>query len=315
MAKAKEIVGLDCGANVLDWTQKVLRLRFDEIVELRDAALNFDDIEGVHDMRVATRRLRSALRDFLPFMDKRLLKNVRRELKAVADALGAVRDQDVAIAALEKLETEIEGEQIKQGIESLLNERQAVRDDARQKLTDAITINNLAELQEDFDQAVTDAVRSQNKKHGNKQTSFKEAGKIVIGESLDEFLALGSSLYNPFETEPLHEMRIAAKRLRYAIELYVSCWGEKIAPFAEETARMQSFLGEVHDADVWIEDLGERLRKTNGENQNSQKAAVWLLSKFVKTRTANYRDALELWSKWKASDFARRMQAVIEFDI
>ena len=48
------------------------------------------------------------------------------------------------------------------------------------------------------------------------------------------------------------EMRIAAKRLRYAIELFTVCWGARIAPFAEEIAEMQSFLGEVHDANGWF---------------------------------------------------------------
>ncbi len=60
MAKAKEIAGLDCAADALNWAAEVLRVRFDEVVGLRGAALDFSDIEGVHAMRVATKRLRSA---------------------------------------------------------------------------------------------------------------------------------------------------------------------------------------------------------------------------------------------------------------
>jgi CHAD domain-containing protein len=52
-----------------------LRVRFDEVVNLRGAALDFRSIEGVHNMRVATRRLRSALRDYTPFMKQHLPKN------------------------------------------------------------------------------------------------------------------------------------------------------------------------------------------------------------------------------------------------
>lgn len=307
MAKAKEITGLDCAANVADWARAVLIVRFGEIVELREAALDFDDIEGVHDMRVATRRLRSALRDFLPFVRKNKLKNARRELKQIADALGAVRDEDVAIAALEELQTEAEN--TKAGFENLVNERRARRDAARANLREAITDERLTELRQDFEQAVSKAV-SQKKE----QINFSDAGKQIVGAAFRDFYELGDSLYNPFAVEPLHEFRIAAKRLRYAIELYVSCWGERIEVFAEEVAKMQGFLGELHDADVWIEDLGARLGKSSGANENEFQAAARLLSNFVKTRTANYRRALELWSEWQTNDFAGKMRELVAKD-
>ena len=60
-------------------------------------------------MRVASRRLRSALRDFLPYLRKRGLSSVQKRLRNIADALGEVRDHDVAIMALEELEKEQTG--------------------------------------------------------------------------------------------------------------------------------------------------------------------------------------------------------------
>ncbi len=309
MAKAKEIIGLDCDASVLDWAAEVLRVRFLEIVEARDRALDFTDIEGVHQMRVAARRWRSALRDFLLFVDKRPLKRARREIKEIADALGAVRDQDVAILALEQLRTEAKIEEIAAGIELFISERTVIRAEAQNELIQAIAADRLHDLAENVASSIEKAVRVKIKKNADKQISFNQAGKTVVGASLNEFLRLGTSLYNPFEIEELHEMRIAAKRLRYAIELYVSCWGEKIAAFAEEIANMQSLLGEIHDADVWILDLSERLQ--NGEHEQEFPAAIWLLSKFVKTRTANYRQALELWSKWQTDDFGEKMRLIM----
>src|SRR4028119_1539175 len=138
MAKAKEITGLDCAADALEWAAEVLRVRFDEIVSLRDAALDFSDIEGVHSMRVATRRLRSAMRDFMPLMDKRPSKRLRKELKQLADALGTVRDQDVAIVALEELQAEAETEAIKAGIGNFLTERNGRRETAQRDLTEVL---------------------------------------------------------------------------------------------------------------------------------------------------------------------------------
>jgi CHAD domain-containing protein len=313
MAKAKEITGLDCAADALEWAATVLRVRFDEVIELRGAALEFSDIEGVHAMRVATRRLRSALRDFLPLLKKRPLGKARKKLKAIADALGAVRDQDVAILALEHLQAAAEidqiNEQIKEGIGILLEERQTVRVKAQTDLIQTLDAGNLRKLQADFSAALEKAVKKNKRK---RVVSFNEAGREAVTDSLRELCDLGTSVYEPFNVEKLHEMRIAAKRLRYAVELFTACWGERIAPFAVEIAEMQSFLGEVHDCDVWLESLSEQLRgRQNGAGGSEHKAAVWLLSEFIKNRTKNYRAALKLWSEWETTDFTERMQAII----
>jgi CHAD domain-containing protein len=311
MAKAKEITGIDCAADALEWAAEVMRVRFDEIVSLRGSALDFSDIEGVHSMRVATRRLRSSMRDFMPLMKKRPLERVRKQLKQIADALGAVRDHDVAIIALEALQAEAISEPIKEGIKRLIEERGKLRDKARLDLTEVIAVTQLNELQEKFQRAIEKA--AQPKKSG-KIVSFNEAGREVVATGWQDLYYLGTSLYAPFNIEEIHEMRIAAKRLRYAVELFAACWGEKIEPFAEEISQMQSFLGEVHDCDVWIEGIGNSLQNFAGNDEKIEsdyQAATWLLSEFVKRRTKEYRSALKLWSEWQTTGFAERMQETI----
>ena len=312
MAKAKEITGLDCAADALEWAAEVLLVRFDEIVNLRGAALDFSDIEGVHSMRVATRRLRSALRDFMPLMKKRPSRHLRKELKQIADALGAVRDQDVAIVALEELQAAAETKLIKQGVEKFLKERNDLRDAARLNLTEAVAVGRINDLEERFKAAIDKAV---SRKKSNRTISFNEVGREVVADGLQDLLDLGASLYEPFKIEELHEMRIAAKRLRYAIELFVACWGARIAPFADEIAEMQSFLGEVHDCDIWIESFGKRLQRGQGSvmtDGSDYQTVAWLLSEFVKKRTKEYRSALKLWSEWEVKHFAERMREMIQ---
>lgn len=311
MAKAKEIVGLDCAADALLWAAEVLRVRFEEIVDLRDAALDFSDIEGVHDMRVATRRLRSALRDFEPLVKKRLPKKLRKDLKRVADALGAVRDQDVAIEFLENIQGEAETDSIKQGIEKFTEERNERRAAARLDLIETVSAAEIDDLQKRFAHAI-DKMASRRK--SKRAISFDEAGRAAVIEGLENLFDLGAHLYHPYSVAELHEMRIAAKRLRYAVELFVHCWGDSIAPFAAEIAAMQSFLGEAHDCDVWIEDLGTRLtrERENAADESEYRAAVWLLSEFVKKRGKEYRSALQLWSEWELRRFAEKMRAIIQ---
>ena len=132
-------------ADLAEAGRGVLRKHWLKLLKTEDGVRR-GDMEAVHDMRVATRRLRSALRDFMPLMDKRPSKRVRKELKRLADALGAVRDQDVALVALEALQNEAEDEAIKEGIGKLLEERNGLRETARLNLTETLAAGNLSDL-------------------------------------------------------------------------------------------------------------------------------------------------------------------------
>jgi CHAD domain-containing protein len=82
---------------------RVVRQRAEELFAEQAGVLDTDDIERVHDMRVATRRLRAALEIFAACFPKSEHKAVLKEVKALADALGERRDPDVQIDALGQL--------------------------------------------------------------------------------------------------------------------------------------------------------------------------------------------------------------------
>ena len=305
MGKAAAINGLECSADAFVWAAEVLRTRFDEIAGLRRAVLASDDIEAVHEMRVATRRLRSALRDFAPLLRSRPLKTVRKDLKELADTLGVARDEDVALVALEKLQKKAPEPAVKTGIEKLIAERRKKRACAQRDLTAALAASALDDLQRRFHAAVEKAAQKKSKAQ---TVSFTDAGRAAVLNGLEEFCRLSESLYAPHRVKRLHRLRISAKRLRYAVELFTACRGEQLTPFAEEIAEMQSYLGEVHDADAWIESFSTRLLE---DDQEISETNLWLLSRFVKLRTKNYRAALALWSKWQTERFPEKLREMI----
>ena len=305
MAKADNSTAIDCSAaDAMQWSAEVLRMRFAEILNFSAAALISNDIEAVHDIRVATRRLRSAIRDFVPLTGKNSFRRLQKDLKDIADALGTARDQDVAIAALEKLQTKSDEAVIKEDIGKLIEERRAIREKAQTVLTQTLTGDDLNKLETRFAAAIDKALE---KKAAAETVTVSATGRAVMLARLKEFCDLSAALYTPFGIRRLHRLRISAKRLRYAIELFVVCWQEQIVPFAREIAEMQTFLGELHDADVWIENVSKRLRKSETESP----ADLWLLSEFVKDRTKNYRGALNLWSKWKTERFFEKLRELI----
>jgi CHAD domain-containing protein len=103
MAKAREIPEIDGRMSFRAVARAAVDVRAREVFEHADGVLDTDDIERVHDMRVATRRLRAVLEVFAPAFDAAQHKAVLRDVKALADALGARRDPDVQIAALQQL--------------------------------------------------------------------------------------------------------------------------------------------------------------------------------------------------------------------
>ena len=99
-------MGLDCDEPFGHAAARVVEVRAGEVFEQSDGVLDLVDIERLHDMRVATRRLRAAMEVFEPCFPRRRHRKALKRVKALADALGERRDRDVAIAFLEGLVAE-----------------------------------------------------------------------------------------------------------------------------------------------------------------------------------------------------------------
>jgi exopolyphosphatase/pppGpp-phosphohydrolase len=113
---------------------KVLLDRLYTMLTWSDEVLKHDDIEAIHKMRVASRRLRAALDAYQPCCDPRLFAKVYRKVKRTADALGEVRDTDVMLHYLfEQLDSLTEEEQ--EGIHRLVEHLKSYRQEKQEELT------------------------------------------------------------------------------------------------------------------------------------------------------------------------------------
>ncbi|HEU4869875.1 MAG TPA: CHAD domain-containing protein [Pyrinomonadaceae bacterium] len=308
MAKAKRIKGINCKSVASAGIKLVLLTRFEELCSFQAMALDWTDPEGVHSMRVASRRLRGALRDFMPYLRKRPLAPVLKQLRSIADALGEVRDQDVAIEALEEMVSKAPA-QFSPGLKQFIETRKQLREQMRDELKAILEGNELKQLESEFVAGVDDAAATHA---GSPAITFQTMSREIILERLKEFEALSVGLLNPFEIETLHEMRIAAKRLRYALELFQQCWGRAISGYAKRIARIQGALGDLHDCDVWIESLGKHIINARKHKQHDQVAALlWLLSHLVKLRTKHMRQAFARWREWDAHESSEKLRAAL----
>jgi CHAD domain-containing protein len=103
---------------------RIVRVRADELFDHAEGVLDTSDIERVHDMRVASRRLRAVLEIFEPCFPQGDFKTVLRDVKALADALGERRDPDVHIEDMEELEKHMLAA-FRPGIEALVGRLRA----------------------------------------------------------------------------------------------------------------------------------------------------------------------------------------------
>lgn len=282
-------------------TVGALRTRFEVISQLRKPVIETDDVEAVHDMRVATRRLRSAIGDLTPFLKKKARRIVNSELRKIAQTLGPVRDRDVEVAALEKLLAKTSDEEIAAELDATIKIRRSERQSIQSGLSGLLAEADLENLRSALDYMLDEALRPT----ATKGAKFDKRSRAAITDRINEFNDLTGGFYDPFNIADLHRLRIAAKRLRYSIELFAVPRDDSFKEFASGIAEMQTFLGELHDADVWIERLGTSL------SEDESRARIWLLSEFVKERFKNYRGALELWSRWRDEKFLVRLQLAL----
>jgi len=195
------------------------------------------DAEDLHQMRVATRRLRSNLRTFRRLLDEDWADDLRGRLREVAGALGEVRDLDVQLARLERDVASLPpaDRDALEGFRAALEDRRRV---ARRSLLAALQAGAYRTLVEDLREAAANP------------------RVLVPDKPAAEALApLVTRAWRGVERAvdagaPPHEVRIRTKRLRYAAEACEPAYGKPARKLASRAADVQGILGDHHDAEV-----------------------------------------------------------------
>lgn len=138
MAKARPIGELRPEEPFAAVAAKVVAVRTGELREHSSGVLDLEDIEPVHDLRVATRRLRAVIEVFAPCFPKKARKAAIADLKQLADALGERRDRDVQIEALAAFAEEL-GDDERAGVLGLIDAIAAERPVANAALAPVVS--------------------------------------------------------------------------------------------------------------------------------------------------------------------------------
>ena len=230
-----------------------IRGRLASLARETDCVSKGEDAECIHRMRVASRRLTTALGLFETCLPPRRFKAWTRRIRRLRRALGAARDTDVQIefvaGFLQGLGDETAGPGLERLLLRLRQKRAALQGDVRRALERLQESRAIGELRTRLRRVAARA------KEGG--TDPRAAPVYILAEGavvrhLGGLLEFERFVHRPKCADELHAMRIAAKHLRYTMEVFKDLYPDELKPFIRAARQAQTLLGELHDLDVWV---------------------------------------------------------------
>jgi CHAD domain-containing protein len=242
-------LGVQADDTMPEAASKVLRFNFDRLLKWEAAVRSDSDAEALHDMRVATRRMRAAWRVFDDSFRPGRTRKIRRRLEKVADRLGAVRDLDVLIDGLESYRSGL-GADGRPGLDPLLSSWRRQRKEARALLLDELDSPGYAGFTKDMEEFLSGGASSASVMATPSQPHrVKDCAPSLLWAAYEAVRAY--ELVLPWASvETVHDLRIASKWLRYGLEFFGEALGPDGPRLLQRVVALQDHLGCLHDADV-----------------------------------------------------------------
>jgi triphosphatase len=225
----------------------VLRQHFAALLRKEGGTRLGEDPEQLHDMRVATRRVRAAIALFEAVLPAEVV-GLREELGWVASALGAVRDLDVLIEQLEKWGRPAQRLDDR-AVDAVAGVLSADRDQARANLVQTLDSPRYERLLAELTAVLRHGPVSASP---SSRVAAVDAAPSLIKERYRKVRRGGRRIDRTSRPADYHRLRIRAKRLRYALQFLAPIYGKEVTALIRRTVRLQDLLGAHQDAEVAV---------------------------------------------------------------
>ncbi len=314
MKQAQNVPILKFGAEIFN---RQLTALLNEIEGVRAA----QDIEHIHRMRVASRRLRSALPIFGPYLASKKFDTWQKTVREITRILGEARDTDVQIEHLTEFLSQVGSGQERTGIRRLILRLRQRRAQLQRKVNRGLKKFEQSKLAEQINKKTTDTLAIPEEVN-LKDVELLRLGQKRILETLQAFLDYGPYVEQPECVKELHAMRIAAKHLRYTMEIFDPLYDEQLKPYLKAIRLTQESLGQIHDCDVWVaylpqfeEEERQRTIEYFGNSRPFKRITPGLHLYLASRRADRETEFLKFnqqWQTWQAAGFWEKLPALLE---
>ena len=249
-----------------------------------------------------------------------------REIRSLTAALGTARDLDVQIAFLEEchrkylsLDTAAEpaGEGSR-GIPGLLRRLKRKRKRLQPKVEEVISSLAKRGIYDEFYRFIPGASTAETKRE--KPGALHRKAHLTISSRIGRLLTLESSVRIPDAVTRPHQMRIAAKKLRYTLEVFNRLFSGGFKKPLRRLQALQDVLGQIHDCDVWIADLqplpgADYLKPVEPEGDTAAVRNHQEMLDLLNDRKCEmdrlYYGFVEIWEQLRQEQFFENLQVVV----
>ena len=214
-----------------------------------------EEIESLHRTRVASRRLRAVLTMFGDCWKRKQVKSWKREIRQLARDLSAPRDLDVQIEFLDASLARVADPAMVPGIARLLSHAEQQRQWLQPRVLRAVDCLEHSVVLKDMQAAARRVLDEAGEAAIVPSAAARHRDTKIVRKRLKELMAEAPGLQSAEHSQQHHAMRIAAKRLRYTLELARPHRSPELDAIADKIKRVQTLLGEIHDCDIWAENL------------------------------------------------------------
>ena len=261
--------------------------------------------EGVHQMRVASRRLRVGLCVFRDYLPVNASKELLEEVKWITNMLGEVRDLDVfrETVARNAAAAQLQLPEYRAYLA-------ASWETARRELIKSLTSGRFQQFKRKFSAFLEHEFWIEEAKHTRDVRALKLAGNMLL-PAITQFSDTGTDINSASPAKRLHQLRLHGKRLRYRLELFAPVVPGGLKSFVKPSKELQKYLGEFQDACVALKRI-ENFR-TSRELNNDEKKDLEKLRDIVRRKKRTLRKAyLNHWSEFVARARQKRLRKLIE---
>jgi CHAD domain-containing protein len=238
----------------------ILERRLEQLAEAMRDSRGDRSVEAVHDMRVASRRLRAFGVTFRELLGDKTRSRLEKKLKRVTRAVGALRDLDVQVGLLEErlaaTTKELERAALEHLLEHLAVRRAEAARRAERRLGTTLDIDAISRLVRRAGREVNRGLSA----GGARETYALRLLERLVADAAEQV----ASSNDADDPERLHRLRIDVKEIRYALELFEPVLGADFQVLYARAMTLQDLLGTHHDlvtlAEV-VSDRGAELRQ------------------------------------------------------